>query len=96
MRCVQCSLSHAKKINNINNPDIQLEGILLSYLCGFVSFSMNEDGGFQVVVGAGPERPLQEGAVLDTRLNLGQRQVLWEKQLTASYFILGEKKNSIK
>lgn len=66
--------------------------LLLSYLCGLVSFSMDEDRGLQVVVGVGPERPLQEGAILDTRLNLGQRQVLREKQLTASDLILGKKK----
>lgn len=45
---------------------------------------MDEDCGLQVVVSVCPERPLQKGAALDARLNLGQRQMLWEKQLTAT------------
>lgn len=53
---------------------------------------MDEDGGLQVVVSAGPEGSLQEGAALDARLNPGQWKVLWEKELTGGDLVLQKHK----
>lgn len=49
---------------------------------------MDKDGSLQVVVCVCPERALLKGAALDTRLDLGQRQMLRKKQLTATDLIL--------
>lgn len=63
-----------------------------SYLCGLVSFSVDEHGSLQVVVGVCPKRALQKGAALDPCLNLGQRQMLGKKQLTATDLILSTRR----
>lgn len=67
---------------------------ILSHLCGVFSLSLDEGCSLQIVVPAGPKRALEEGATLDSCLDLGQREVFWEQHLTAADLVLekGEQK----
>lgn len=51
---------------------------LLTYLSAFVSFPLDKDIPFQVVIPVGPESSLNVFATLDTSLNLRQWKMLWE------------------
>lgn len=62
-------------------------------LCGVVSLSLDEGCSLQIVVPAGPERALEEGATLDSCLDLGQREVLRKQHLTAGDLILKRRNN---
>lgn len=59
-----------------------------SYLSAVFPLSLDKDCALQVVVPAGPEGALEEGATFDAYLDPGQREVLWVYHLTASDVIL--------
>lgn len=50
---------------------------ILTHLCAVVSFFLDENGCFQIVVPTGPEGSLDEGTTFNSCLDLGQRQVFW-------------------
>ncbi len=49
-----------------------------THLCAVFPLSLDKDCGLQIVVPAGPKGALEEGATLNSCLDLGQREVLWE------------------
>lgn len=61
-----------------------------TYLGGVFPLSLDKDCGFEIVVPAGPEGALQEGATLNAGLDPGERKVFWEQNFTACDFILRE------
>lgn len=55
-----------------------LQRCTFTHLCVVLPLSLDKDCGLQIVVPAGPEGALEEGATLNSCLDLGQREVLWE------------------
>lgn len=61
-----------------------------------LSLALNKNCGLQVVVPAGSEGALDEGAVFDSCLDLRQRKVFWKQHFAACNFILREKTKHLK